>query len=153
MEELRNGRLIMPYNGHALEARIYAEDPLRGFLPSTGPLVPYVEPIQTFDVVHGNHDVTKSYTRIDSGVVPGHVVTPHYDPMISKVIAYGADRAACLAEMANSLDEYVIGAGSGSGASTIQHNIRLVRSVLREKAFQDGGTFCSTLLFAGMDYI
>jgi propionyl-CoA carboxylase alpha chain len=145
MEALRDGHLIMPYNGHALEARIYAEDPLRGYLPSTGPLVPYVEPIQTFDAVHGNHDVTQSYTRIDSGVAPGHVVTPHYDPMISKVVAYGRDRAACFREMEQSLDEYVIGAGSGSGATTIQHNVRLVRSVLRQPAFQEGNTPTSFL--------
>jgi propionyl-CoA carboxylase alpha chain len=149
MEALRDGNLIMPYRGHALEARIYAEDPLRGYLPSTGPLVPYVEPVQTFDVdavQHGNHDdTTRSYTRIDSGVAPGHVVTPHYDPMIAKVVAYGRDRAACLCEMEQSLDEYVIGAGSGNGGSTIQHNVRLVRSVLREKEFQDGNTPTSFL--------
>ena len=145
MQAQRDGRLIMPWQGHGLEARIYAEDPLRGFLPSTGPLVPYVEPRETFDPVHGNTDPALAYTRIDSGVAPGHVVTPYYDPMIAKVVTYGRDRAACLQEMNQSLDEYVIGTGSSGTAGGIQHNIRLVRSVLRDQAFQEGDTRTSYL--------
>jgi propionyl-CoA carboxylase alpha chain len=57
---------IMPFQGHAIEARIYAEDPLRGFLPSTGSLTQYVEPSM-------EDNTPESYIRIDSGVEPGHV--------------------------------------------------------------------------------
>eukprot|EP00522_Entomoneis_paludosa_P002904 CAMPEP_0172469862 /NCGR_PEP_ID=MMETSP1065-20121228/64800_1 /TAXON_ID=265537 /ORGANISM="Amphiprora paludosa, Strain CCMP125" /LENGTH=150 /DNA_ID=CAMNT_0013227635 /DNA_START=1 /DNA_END=449 /DNA_ORIENTATION=+ len=74
IQQMRDGHLVHPTH-HAMEARIYAEDPLRGFLPSTGPLVPYVEP------------TISPHVRVDSGVAPGHVVTPFYDPMLSKVIA------------------------------------------------------------------
>jgi propionyl-CoA carboxylase alpha chain len=56
---------LMPYKGHAIEARIYAEDPIRGYLPSTGPLVPYKEPLAT--------GKGESYLRLDSGVIEGHV--------------------------------------------------------------------------------
>jgi propionyl-CoA carboxylase alpha chain len=58
---------LMPHKGHAIEARIYAEDPLRGYLPSTGPLVPYKEPPSP---AKGS-----SYLRLDSGVIEGHVGT------------------------------------------------------------------------------
>jgi propionyl-CoA carboxylase alpha chain len=58
---------LMPHKGHAVEARIYAEDPLRGYLPSTGPLVPYKEPVAT--------GKGESYLRLDSGVIEGHVGT------------------------------------------------------------------------------
>ena len=56
---------LMPYKGHAIEARIYAEDPVRGYLPSTGPLIPYKEPPAP--------GVGESYLRLDSGVIEGHV--------------------------------------------------------------------------------
>ena len=59
---------IMPYDGHAIEARIYAEDPLRGFLPSTGPLTQYAEPSTA-------NNTADSYVRCDSGVEVGHVGT------------------------------------------------------------------------------
>ncbi len=71
--------LIMPWKGHSIEGRIYAEDPLRGYLPSTGPLVPYKEPLQARSFHDGsqtNGDEFKSfasYLRLDSGVVEGHV--------------------------------------------------------------------------------
>jgi propionyl-CoA carboxylase alpha chain len=64
VEEARQGQLIMPFQGHAIETRVYAEDPLRGFLPSTGPLRPYVEPSLA-------NNTEKAYIRIDSGVAPG----------------------------------------------------------------------------------
>jgi 3-methylcrotonyl-CoA carboxylase alpha subunit len=65
--------------GHAMEARLYAEDPSRGFLPSPGRL----QHLRLPDVV-----------RVDSGVAEGDVITPFYDPMIAKLIAHGPDRAA-----------------------------------------------------------
>lgn len=63
--ELQIEGTLMPYKGHAVEARIYAEDPVRGYLPSTGPLVPYKEPKASAE--------GESYLRLDSGVIEGHV--------------------------------------------------------------------------------
>ena len=59
---------MMPHNGHAIEGRIYAEDPLRGFLPSTGPLTQYVEPSM-------EANTSEAYIRLDAGVEHGHVGT------------------------------------------------------------------------------
>jgi len=70
-------------NGHAAEARLYAEDPEKGFLPSTGRLVALEFP-------------TGEGIRIDAGVTAGSEVTPYYDPMIAKLIAHGKDRAEAL---------------------------------------------------------
>ena len=76
-------------NGHAVEARIYAEDPAKGFLPQIGRL-------------HRLHLPTDR-ARVDSGVREGDAVTPHYDPMIAKIIAHGATRAEALARLADAL--------------------------------------------------
>jgi 3-methylcrotonyl-CoA carboxylase alpha subunit len=71
-------------HGHAVEARLYAEDPERGFLPSTGRLTRLRFP------------ATQSHVRVDAGVEEGDVVTVHYDPMIAKVIAWAPDRLAAI---------------------------------------------------------
>ena len=81
-------------NGHAMEARIYAEDPDRGFLPSTGRLVHLAPPTET------------DYVRVDTGVEQGDEITPHYDPMIAKLIVWGADRRQALARMRQALAQY-----------------------------------------------
>ena len=128
-EEFQIDGTLMPHSGHAVEARIYAEDPIRGYLPSTGPLVPYVEPIATGE--------GSSYLRMDSGVVQGHVVSPFYDPMLSKVISFAPTRKEAIAGLACGLDQYVI--------EGVQHNARLVNAVLRHEAFQDGRTPTSFL--------
>ena len=78
------------FSGHAVEARVYAEDPASGFLPSTGRVVAYREP----------RDV-----RVDSGIEEGSEVTPHYDPLLAKVIASGSDRAEALARLDRALAE------------------------------------------------
>ena len=120
-----DGGYRLAHCGHAVEARIYAEDPLRGFLPSTGPLSTYVEPLLTRNTI--DH-----YIRMDSGVCAGHVVSPHYDPMISKVVSYAQDRSQAIAGLQQALDEYVI--------QGVQHNARLVQSVLRHPSFLEGDT-------------
>jgi propionyl-CoA carboxylase alpha chain len=127
--ELQIEGTMMPSKGHALECRIYAEDPLRGYLPSTGPLVPYIEPRATGE--------GESYLRMDSGVVQGHVVTPFYDPMLSKIISYAPTRQEAIDNMAKGLDEYVI--------EGVRHNARLCNAVLRHPAFQKGETPTSFL--------
>jgi len=133
-EEFRTDLPILPYKGHAVEARIYAEDPVRDFLPSTGPLRPYVEPPNEMP---GTTSTLDTYIRMDSGVTNGHVVTPHYDPMLSKTIVYAPDRAQAVEGLATALDQYVI--------EGVQHNTKLVNAVLRHPAFQAGETPTSFL--------
>jgi 3-methylcrotonyl-CoA carboxylase alpha subunit len=83
-------------DGHAIEARIYAEDPDRGFLPSTGKLVHLAPP-------HPSQHV-----RIDTGVEEGDSITPFYDPMIAKLIVHDSDRPAALARLRDALAQYRI---------------------------------------------
>lgn len=91
--------------GHAIEARIYAENPARGFLPSTGTLKHLRVPAAVeFKVGDG----ARAPVRIDSGVRPGDTITPFYDPMIAKLIVHGADRTAALARLTGALGEFEI---------------------------------------------
>ena len=85
----------MPLYGHAVEARLYAEDPDRGFLPSPGRIV-------ALDLPHGEG------IRVDAGVAAGLAVPPDYDPMIAKVIAHGATRDEALDRLAAALDDTVV---------------------------------------------
>ncbi len=80
--------------GHALEARIYAEDPDKGFLPSTGTLVHLSPPAENLHV------------RVDTGVEEGDEISPHYDPMIAKLIVWDQTREQALARMLQALAEY-----------------------------------------------
>jgi 3-methylcrotonyl-CoA carboxylase alpha subunit len=82
--------------GHAIEARIYAEDPARDFLPSIGRLEHLVSPVSSDDV------------RIDTGVKQGDEITPYYDPMIAKLIVHGGTRADAIARMRSALAAYEI---------------------------------------------
>ena len=93
----------MPLNGHAVEARLYAEDPERGFLPSTGKLLALQFP-------QGDG------LRVDTGVEAGSEVTPFYDPMIAKLIAHGQSRDEALDRLADALDNtVVVGPRSNAG--------------------------------------
>jgi len=103
--------------GWAVECRVYAEDPARGFLPSTGRLQRYSEP--------RGHGV-----RVDSGVEEGSEISMWYDPMISKLVGYGPDRTTALQKAARALDGYVI--------RGLQHNAPLLRSVLDAPDFVAG---------------
>jgi 3-methylcrotonyl-CoA carboxylase alpha subunit len=98
--------------GHAIEARIYAEDPARGFLPATGRIV---------------HLVFPEDCRIDSGVAAGGEITPWYDPMIAKLIVHGADRDDALARLRQALAEVEI-----AGVTT---NVAFLRRVAGSRAF------------------
>ncbi|WP_334158617.1 acetyl/propionyl/methylcrotonyl-CoA carboxylase subunit alpha [Oryzomicrobium sp.] len=87
--------------GHALEARIYAEDADRGFLPSTGRLLRLAPPAESL------------YVRVDTGVEEGDEITPHYDPMVAKLIVWDENRDAALARMRQALADYrVVGVTS-----------------------------------------
>ena len=103
--------------GHAIEARIYAEDPARGFLPSPNCLVQYQEP-------------KMDNIRIDTAMVEGEVISMHYDPMISKLITRGEDRAEALGVMGAALDNYVIRGP--------ENNVTFCRDVLMKKPFSEG---------------
>jgi 3-methylcrotonyl-CoA carboxylase alpha subunit len=111
--------------GHALEARIYAESPEKGFLPSVGTLVhlrfpPHAE-------FSGGQRVA---VRVDSGVRQGDAITPFYDPMIAKLIVWGANREQALKQMARALEETQV-----VGLST---NVAFLRRVIASKAFASG---------------
>ena len=101
--------------GHAVEARLYAEDPDKGFLPQTGRLT---------------HLRFPEGVRVDQGVTAGDEVTHHYDPMIAKVIAHGPDRASALERLAAALRLTEVG-----GLTT---NRRLLTRVLTHSAFMAG---------------
>ena len=82
--------------GHALEARIYAEDANKGFLPATGKLIRLAPPAESLNV------------RVDTGVEEGDEITPFYDPMIAKLIVWDEDRAGALARMRKALADYQV---------------------------------------------
>ncbi|MGC1466285.1 MAG: biotin/lipoyl-containing protein, partial [Pseudolabrys sp.] len=92
----------VPLDGHAVEARLYAEDPERNFLPSTGRLLALYLP-------------TGDGIRVDTGFERGNDVTPFYDPLLAKVIAHGKTREAALDALADALDRTVV-AGPRSNA-------------------------------------
>ncbi|TDV34360.1 3-methylcrotonoyl-CoA carboxylase alpha subunit [Paraburkholderia caballeronis] len=96
-EPLPLAQADLKVNGHALEARIYAESPARGFLPSTGTL-------KHLRMPEGVEFATGASVRIDSGVREGDTITPFYDPMIAKLIVHGATRADALATMQRALE-------------------------------------------------
>jgi len=104
-------------SGAAIECRIYAEDPTKGYLPSPGTITTLVSP--------GGPGI-----REDSGVESGSVVTPYYDPLLSKLCAWGPDRAAALARMRRALHEYVL--------AGVRTNLSLHRRVLAEPEFVAG---------------
>ncbi|MCP5150906.1 MAG: acetyl/propionyl/methylcrotonyl-CoA carboxylase subunit alpha [Ectothiorhodospiraceae bacterium] len=104
--------------GWAMEARVYAEDPERGFLPSTGRLVRYRPPMEAPDV------------RIDTGVVEGGEVSMFYDPMIAKVITHGEDRDTALRRLQWALDELQIRGPA--------HNTAFLAALARHPRFARG---------------
>ena len=102
-------------HGHAIEARVYAEDPARDFLPSIGTLAHLRQPRENTAV------------RVDTGVRQGDAITPNYDPMIAKLIVWGEDRAAAVQRLAGALAEYeVVG---------VQTNLGLLRAIAASPAF------------------
>jgi len=107
------------FHGHAIQARIHAEDPARGFAPATGRINRFLVP-------------RHPEVRNDVGVVQGEVVAPYYDPLIAKVIAHGPDRDSAVRRFAAALDDYRI-----EGLPT---NLDLLRSIAAAPAFVRGET-------------
>ncbi|NXG59059.1 PCCA carboxylase, partial [Hemiprocne comata] len=116
---LRHKQADIPINGWAVECRVYAEDPYKSFgLPSIGKLSQYQEPLHVPSV------------RVDSGIQQGSDISIYYDPMISKLITYGSNRAEALKRMEEALDNYVI--------RGVAHNISLLREVIIHPRFVQG---------------
>ncbi len=105
-------------NGWAMEARVYAESPHRGFLPSTGRLRKYHPPAE------GSH------VRVDAGVVEGSEISMFYDPMISKLITWGETRSQAIQSMRRALGQYYI-----RGVDT---NLPFVQAIMNHPRFQGG---------------
>ena len=116
-ERLPFGQEDVRLNGWAIEGRVYAEDPRRGFLPSVGRLVRYEEP-------------AGEGVRVDSGICEGGEVSLFYDPMIAKLCASGPDRATATRRLREALDAFVI---RGPG-----HNIPFLAAVLANPRFAEG---------------
>jgi propionyl-CoA carboxylase alpha chain len=95
-EELPISQADVGIDGWAIESRVYAEDPFRNFLPSTGRLVYFCPP--------GDDD----HVRVDTGVFEGGEVSMYYDPMIAKLITFGANREEAVAHMRSALDRFLI---------------------------------------------
>jgi 3-methylcrotonyl-CoA carboxylase alpha subunit len=111
--------------GHAIEARICAENPDAGFLPSTGTLDVYrLPPALHFETTRPDASV-----RVDGGVREGDRITPHYDPMIAKLIVWGEDRSAALARLDRALAEtHILG---------LQTNVAFLRRVVASHSFAE----------------
>ncbi|HEX2389648.1 MAG TPA: biotin/lipoyl-containing protein, partial [Casimicrobiaceae bacterium] len=104
--------------GHALEARVYAEDPDKGFLPSTGRLVHLAPPKESLHV------------RVDTGVEQGDEITPYYDPMIAKLIVWDQTRELALARMFQALGDYrIVG---------VANNVEFLSRLVASPAFARG---------------
>ena len=104
--------------GWAVEARVYAEDPFRNFLPSTGRLVKYREPQPGPDV------------RVDTGVFEGGEISMFYDPMIAKLCSYGPTRNAAIDRMRRALDEFYV--------RGVSHNVPFLAALMAHPRFVAG---------------
>jgi 3-methylcrotonyl-CoA carboxylase alpha subunit len=106
------------FDGHAIEARVYAEDPSADFLPQAGKVLHLRWPQDTV-------------ARVDTGIVEGTEIPQHYDPLIAKLIVGGPDRGSAL----SMLDKALL----GTEILGIQSNLAFLEAAIREKRFQKGG--------------
>ncbi len=117
-DKLTIGQKDVQLNGWAFESRIYAEDPYRGFLPSTGRVTRFRPPAEENGV------------RIDTGVVEGSEISLYYDPMVAKLCAYGADREQAA--------ECMVAALNGLELDGISHNVNFLAAVFAHPRFREG---------------
>jgi propionyl-CoA carboxylase alpha chain len=121
-EKLSFGQSDVKINGWAIENRVYAEDPYRGFLPSIGRLVRYEPPAA--------EDAAEGRTRIDDGVLEGGEVSMFYDPMIAKLITWAPTREEAIDRQIAALDEFVI---EGPG-----NNLDFLSALMQHPRFREG---------------
>ena len=117
-EKLAMQQKDIKLTGWAVENRVYAEDPIRGFLPSIGRLTRYQPPVESDTV------------RVDTGVYEGAEISMFYDPMIAKLVTYGATRDEAIAAQRRALDEFYI--------RGIAHNIPFLSALMAHPRFQSG---------------
>ncbi|HEX2117435.1 MAG TPA: biotin/lipoyl-containing protein, partial [Alphaproteobacteria bacterium] len=117
-ERLTIAQKDVKLQGWAVEARVYAEDPARNFLPSIGRLTRYIPP----DRMEG--------VRVDTGVYEGGEISMYYDPMIAKLIGFGKDRSEAIARCAAALDAYCV--------RGVNHNIGFLSAIMAHPRFQAG---------------
>ena len=110
--------------GHAIEVRLYAEDPQHNFLPSTGTISSFVSP-------------SGPGVRVDSGVQSGDEISQYYDPMIAKLIVYGEDRPAAIARLRDALRQQAV--------FGVQTNASLLLAIADHPAFSEGQTYTNFL--------
>ncbi|RKF14916.1 acetyl/propionyl/methylcrotonyl-CoA carboxylase subunit alpha [Roseovarius spongiae] len=121
-EKLKIAQEDVKLNGWAIESRLYAEDPYRGFLPSIGRLTRYRPPAEL--AVEG------AVVRNDTGVYEGGEISMYYDPMIAKLCTWGPDRAAAIEGMRTALDSFEI--------EGIAHNLPFLSAVMDHPKFVSG---------------
>jgi propionyl-CoA carboxylase alpha chain len=121
-EKLGLAQKDVKLSGWAIESRIYAEDPFRGFLPSSGRLIKYRAPAE-----RSADGVT---VRNDTGVSEGGEIPIHYDPMIAKLCTHAPDRAGAIAAMAAALDGFHI--------EGIRHNVPFLAAIMEHPRWQEG---------------
>jgi propionyl-CoA carboxylase alpha chain len=121
-EPLRLRQAGVKLSGWAVESRVYAEDPTRGFLPSTGRLVKYRPPPE-----RTHEGVT---VRNDTGVYEGGEISIHYDPMIAKLVTHAPDRLSAIDAQATALDAFVI--------DGIRHNIPFLSALMQHPRWREG---------------
>ncbi len=121
-EKLKLKQSDVKLNGWAVESRVYAEDPYRNFLPSTGRLTRYRPPAE-----HVAHGVT---LRNDTGVYEGGEISIYYDPMIAKLVTHAATREAAIDAQADALDAFVI--------DGIRHNIPFLAALMAHPRWRAG---------------
>jgi len=121
-EPLRLSQAHVKFSGWAVESRVYAEDPTRGFLPSTGRLTRYRPPRE------GTHDGVT--VRNDTGVFEGGEISIYYDPMIAKLVTHAPDRLGAIDAQAMALDEFVI--------DGIRHNIPFLSALMQHPRWREG---------------
>ena len=115
--------------GWAVESRVYAEDPLKNFLPSVGPLITYKEP-ETHSSDTCSSEGSDMTVRVDGGVFEGGQVSMFYDPMLSKLATHASSRPSAISAMKRAIDGYVI--------RGVENNLCFLRSVLDNEKFVSG---------------
>lgn len=110
-------QMDLKQDGHAIECRIYAEDPTRNFMPGIGKLAFYRPPVGPF-------------IRLDSGVREGSEVTVHYDPMLAKLVVWGKDRTAALQKMTWALARFAV--------LGVANNVEFLKAIIEHPNFESG---------------